>query len=222
MRCLNEYIARRANREDECSGRFWEGRFKSTKLLDQSAVLSCLAYVDLNPIHAGMAKTPEESDFTSAQDRIVARIARKKLEILRETFHRDKKPEDSREFERMKAELVHESNRDAWLSPLYESSLAKKSKEYGSFLNMNEEDYLALLDWTGKQQRPGKTGSIPADLQPLLTRMDIEMEAWLETVKQFDNWFHRVAGRLENVTKAAKQHGKKWLAGKTGAKTAFR
>jgi hypothetical protein len=86
---------------------------------------------------------------------------------------------------------------------------------------MKEEDYLALLDWTGKQRRPDKTGSIPADLQPLLTRMDIEMEAWLETVKKFDNWFHRVAGRLENVNAAAKRQGKKWLAGKSGAKTAF-
>jgi hypothetical protein len=52
--------------------------------------------------------------------------------------------------------------------------------------------------------------------------MDIEMEAWLETVKKFDNWFHRVAGRLENVNAAAKRQGKKWLAGKSGAKTAFR
>jgi len=224
MRCLNEYIARKSNREDECTGRFWEGRFKSTELLDQSAVLSCLAYVDLNPIHAGMAKTPEESDFTSAQDRIVARMARKKLEVLRETFHQSNKVEDSRELKQMKAELIRESKRDIWLSPLYEIPLDKNSDGYGygSFLNMKEEDYLTLLDWTGKQMRPDKPGSIPANLQPLLTRMDIEMDAWLETVKKFDNWFHRVAGRLENITEAAKNHGKKWLVGKTGAKTAFR
>jgi REP element-mobilizing transposase RayT len=70
MKLLNEYVSRICNTEEDLSGTFWESRFKSQALLDEKAILTCMAYVDLNPIRAAMAKTPEDSDYTSIQKRI--------------------------------------------------------------------------------------------------------------------------------------------------------
>ncbi len=72
MKELNYDIACKANQEDQCSGHFWESRFKSQALLDEKALAAAMAYVDLNPVRAGMAKSPEQSDFTSIKARLKA------------------------------------------------------------------------------------------------------------------------------------------------------
>ena len=77
MRLLSQNIAQRANKDDGEVGKFWQARYRSVRLIDESAILACAAYVDLNPIRAAIAETIEESDYTSAQKRAAA-LARRR------------------------------------------------------------------------------------------------------------------------------------------------
>ena len=70
MRFLNESIARRANKEDDCKGRFWEGRFKSQRLIGENSILACMIYVDLNPLRSGIASRLSQCKHTSLSRRL--------------------------------------------------------------------------------------------------------------------------------------------------------
>jgi REP element-mobilizing transposase RayT len=210
MRCTSEWLARRANREDNSHGRFWEGRFKCTALLDDSAILACLAYVDLNPIRAAIAETPEKSNFTSAQDRIIAQQAKTLLAQLKTV-----KAVVIAESSQALGELHAQANRANWLCPLQSTDGRK------GFLNMELDQYFQLLEWTGRQLRSDKPGLIPSHLEPMLIRLEIEREAWLETVQHFGSHFHRVAGQLQHMVQAAREAGQRWFQGKRASAVAF-
>jgi hypothetical protein len=178
MKLLKEHVAKKANAEDEVTGCFWEGRFRSTRLLDSYALLLCSMYVDLNLIRASKASTPETSAHTSAFLRIKARLAR------------DRSADD-------------DIGAASWLSPIDEDSSppdgwqaenGRRVSDAG-FLPMTADKYFALLDWSGKQLRGGKRGSIPAELAPILDRLDLEVDHWLQGIQSFGEWFSDFAGR---------------------------
>ncbi|OZG73753.1 transposase [Hahella sp. CCB-MM4] len=179
MRCLNEHIARKANEEDGCKGRFWEGRFKSQALLDEAALLTCMTYVDLNPIRAGMAKLPETSDYTSIQERI-----------------------EDLKTPSQKSRLVR-----------FIGNERKHAEDNGIFFHL--QDYLELVDWTGRAIREDKRGAISAHVQPILKRLNIDPAEWTESIKYFGHRFPRLAGRLDQLDKAVAQLGQRWCQGRT-------
>ena len=206
MRCVNEFVARKANKEDDCKGRFWEGRFKCQALLDEAAVLACMAYVDLNPIRAKMAQTPEMSDYTSVQDRIWGRESRKEA---RRKNTGESRPKNEK--------VAVEAYRDEWLAPIKDEG----QKERRGVLPLKLDEYLELVEWSGRMLREDKRGKIPQHLAPILQRLQIDRENWLNTVEKYGGWFCHAAGRVDSIVKAAKEYGRQWLKGLTTSQVAF-
>ena len=226
MRCLCERIARRANREDRCTGRFFEGRFTCQALLDEAAVLACSVYVDLNPIRAGAACSPETSQFTSAYDRIRARGETASDKATRASKEAGSCRETQRPRKRNKVKLSADSP-DGWFSPIsldgppLETSTGRRASDKG-FLPMSLDDYLQLLDWTGRQVHRKGGGTIPAELAPILRRLSVVEGRWLELVQNFGNWFHRAVGCPAQLTREAHRRNRRWLHGMSNGRTVFR
>jgi len=211
MRALNESLARRANREDGCKGRFWEGRFKCQRLLDEASVLACMCYVDLNPVRARIAASLEDSEFTSAYDRIVARRAGERRAALAADAQPGAQPApDLRETAQG---LDADTRRADWLARLDGAG--------SPFQALGEADYLRILDWTGRQLRADKPGAIDPDVLPLLESLELDAAQWIATVRRYRSLFWLVAGRAERIRDFAAKLGRRWLKGCLASRAAF-
>ncbi|MFQ3245223.1 MAG: REP element-mobilizing transposase RayT [Arenicella sp.] len=178
MRIVNEAIARKANAEDQCTGRFstiapcivlppaslqsWEGRFKSQALLDERALLACMAYVDLNPVRASMSDSPETSDHTCVKQRI-----------------------DALEKNQPEKKTI-------------ESFVGSKAEIIGIPFRLIE--YVELIDWTERIIRDGKRGAIDDALTSILERLTFNQEAWRVLTTKFEQQFNHWVGS-ENIVK---------------------
>jgi putative transposase len=215
---LNESIARSANREDEVKGKFWESRFKCQVLLDEAAIAAAMVYVDLNPVRAGMAETPEESEYTSIQERICAWQKERRGDI------------NFGGIDDINVPFTDECNKTGRRNAAVKKSLSIGGKflcpiqtdtERKGILEMGTEQYLDLVDRSGRLVRQGKSGVIDPDLAPILTRIGARSREWAETVRQFGSNFHIAAGCAESLRKFADRIGQKWVRGMTAASTAF-
>ncbi len=182
--------ARRANAEDDVTGRFWEGRFKSQLLDDECALAAAMAYVDLNPVRAGIAESVEGSDHTSVQARATE---------LR------KNP----------------SNANKLLMPIAGFGVFLPSgdkfdgdvKPIGSRLPMTSAQYIELVDYTGRQLKPGKRGVIASSEPPALRKLGIHGDYWTGHVKGFRSAYQRFVGGVEAMAEKARALNQQWLKG---------
>jgi len=189
MKCLNEPIARAANKEDQCTGHFWESRFKSQALLSEQALLSCMAYVDLNPVRARMAATPAVSEHTSIKERL----------------HPNFELESAVKLQIQQQSLQHfDLSTGLAIKPLakFEGGLTQKRQE-GILFSL--KDYLDLVDFTGRILHPNKRGAISELLPPILKRLNLDTKKWLEQATRFESCYQKQFSkpRVNNRSTAA-------------------
>ena len=183
MQVLNESIARQANKEDNCTGRFWEGRYKSQALLDEVSLAACMAYVDLNPIRAGMADSPEESEHTSVKVRI------EKAEMVKQPNHINQQPKGLLPF------------------------AGNPRQDMPPGLPFRLTDYLHLVDWTGRIIRDDKRGSIPTNIPVIVERLNIDPRHWVYSATQFESRFKSLVGTAHKLKSVCESLGYKRTVG---------
>ena len=210
MRLLCQNVAMRANVEDQELGRFWQSRFRAVRLLDEAAIVACAAYVDLNPIRAAIAESLATSDYTSVQRRMQAeQVTPKPPTPLKADGqpHSDMPTGNNKMVPTMSSEST-----DGFLAPVELKTVASEAKDLGSvpsltrqrcsdkgFLPMPQEDYLKLLEWTGRQLHRGQRGRIPARCEPILKQLKLDRRTWCDLVAGFGKLFIHVAGRPRTI-----------------------
>ncbi|MED5529260.1 MAG: transposase [Pseudomonadota bacterium] len=219
MRCLNETVARQANLEDNCKGRFWEGRFKSQALLDEKSLLTCMAYVDLNPIRTGVSVSLDSSDFTSIQERLISHAKKVKNRSYRQ----------QRLLNRRSAR--HLTGRQTSVKK-YGSALQGFSR---SILPLTQQNYLELLETTSKvlgltPKKRARAIHLLENKQSALKNIGISSEAWLDSVTTFNKHYSIAAGTEDSLVLfhnsrieagASFKHPNKWIRGVHAARLLY-
>ena len=87
--------------------------------------------------------------------------------------------------------------------------------------NLTIDQYLELLDWTGRQIRTGNRGHIAPGLRPVLARLELDVDAWVANVELYGGLFRRIAGKTQRLGELAKATGRAWLHGHCGARKLY-
>jgi REP element-mobilizing transposase RayT len=171
MKALKEPLARLANREDECKGTFWESRYKSIAILDEEALLASCAYIDLNPVAAGMAAAPETSRHTSVRRRVRHAKAKGVLPKLKA----------ARSGSVAGSWSAGDVEQDLWLCPM-EDRRRQGSRREGMLEGFSLGSYLLLVDYTSRLCRQNKA-RVGREVASILDRLGTTDDAWGQRIQ---------------------------------------
>jgi len=208
MKCLKEPLARLVNKEEECTGAFFEGRFKSVAILDEEALLAVCAYIDLNPVAAGIAATPEESPHTSLRARVGHVRKSGRLQDLAAAA-------DGTVAAVSVSGGLEES---LWLIPIEDRRRWGDTAREGMLEGFTLGHYLLLVEHTGRMFREGKA-SISPQLAGVLERIGADGQRWAARMNQLrrGRWLGNfLASGRDRLRQAASRLGRHHLANFSG------
>src|SRR5262249_36897154 len=155
-----------ANREDGCTGAFWEGRFRSVAVLDDEALLAVAASIDLNPVAAGAAATPEDSEHTSLRQRLDHAPGQGAFPTPRDARATQTDDPDQEE--------------ELWLAPVNDRRETQAGR-IGLVSGFTLSCDLLLVDAAGRLERAGKA-SLPAEAASIFARLGLDGTRWRATL----------------------------------------
>ena len=122
---------------------------------------------------------------------------------------------------------------DGWLCELTLASGPKADNQAGmksatpwrasdkGIVSVSLDEYLKLLDWTGRNVAAKKRGTIPGDIAPILDRLSIQQSAWLDTVEGFEKKFGHIVASTLGIMEKATRTGHRWFRGMSAAAKIF-
>jgi hypothetical protein len=188
MKCLKEPLSRLANRQDGTRGTFFEGRFKSVAVCDEEALLAISVYIDLNPVAAKIATTPETSDYTSIKQRV------EHVEAQGKTAELEAAEGGSVAGSRAAGGLEEA----LWLCPIEDRRGLDSTRE-GMIQGFPLGSYVKLVDYTGRLFRQRKA-SISAELAGIFERLGCSAQSWQARLEKLKG--DRLLGRFFATTRA--------------------
>ena len=182
MKCLKEPLSRLVNKAEKCTGAFFEGRYKSIAVLDEEALLAVCAYIDLNPVAAGIATKPEDSPHTSCKARV-------------DHVHRMGREADVQKADEGSVQawaVCGGLEEELWLVPIEDRRRLDSVRE-GMLETLTLGNYLKLVDYTGRLLKVGKA-AIGAELDDILTRIGSTADQWQQRMQRLTGG--RLLGRF--------------------------
>ena len=219
MKELKEPIAKLANKEDQVTGHFWEGRYKSVAVLDTFALFATSVYIDLNPVAAGIAKVPEMSEYTSLRCRIESVKAAGRMAELRQSMQESYS----------NCPAISRLEQQHWLMPIEDwrgrSGQVPEPIREGGFDSLPLGKYLWMVDEVGRWNREGKA-RIDPQVASVLERLEIDQEPFLAKIQEMFEYErfrgHAFSGDREVLRQWASKRGQRHLVNHcpTGCKIA--